>query len=383
MARGSARREADNQRPHDVVRTLLAAGFGALLVPAKFGGAGLGYRELFALVVRLSAADANVAHIFRNHHSFIAGLLTHPDRDVSDHWLARAGAGELFANGNTDRVGPRDTTGRADFGSTTTLLSRIGDRHELNGVKNYSTGSLYADWLVIFAKDAESDATSNVIVPARQNGVAVVDDWRGFGQKSTASGTVTLDHVVIDHPAQILPRNRLRAGQEYGATVAQLFLTAVIAGIVRASFDAALDLITTRKQNLYFAPTVDPTEDPLLQHSLGRLSATAFAAEAIILRAAEDLDRTAALTAEARAAAAHEHALSAAKAKVIIDQLGTEAATLLFEIGGASATHIDRQLDRHWRNARTIASHNPSAYKARAIGAYLARGEELPKLGFF
>jgi len=383
VARGAAGREARGDRPHDVVRTLLDAGLGALIVPKPLGGAGLSYRELFALVIRLGAADANVAHIFRNHFSFIYGLLAHPEQEKARHWLERAVAGELFANGNTDRVHPTDATGRAIFATSATTLQRAGDRFQLDGIKNYATGSLYADWLVIHAVREQDGKSVSVIVPARQAGVEVVDDWQGFGQRATASGTVILDHVAVEDERQVLERDRLRTGSEYSSSIAQLFLTAVIAGIVRASSDAATDLIRTRKQHLYFAPTVDPTEDPLLQHSLGRLAANAFAAEAIILRAAEDLDRTAALPLESRAAASHEHAISAAKAKVVIDQLGTESASLLFEIGGASATHVGRQLDRHWRNARTIASHNPSAYKARAIGAHIARGEELPKFGFF
>lgn len=51
-----------------------------------------------------------------------------------------------------------------------------------------------------------------------------------------------------------------------------------------------------------------------------------------------------------------------------------QATTLLFEAGGASATSTDRCFDRHWRNARTAASHNPAIYRERAIGDYLLNG---------
>ena len=40
-------------------------------------------------------------------------------------------------------------------------------------------------------------------------------------------------------------------------------------------------------------------------------------------------------------------------------------------------------LDRHWRNIRTLASHNPPLYKAQAIGAYHVRGTRLPGSGYF
>ena len=51
-----------------------------------------------------------------------------------------------------------------------------------------------------------------------------------------------------------------------------------------------------------------------------------------------------------------------------------EAATLVFEVGGASATSETRRLDRHWRNARTAASHNPAIHREAAIGDHLLNG---------
>ena len=74
----------------------------------------------------------------------------------------------------------------------------------------------------------------------------------------------------------------------------------------------------------------------------------------------------------------HDASLRAAQAKVIVDDLALKAATLLFEVGGASATRESANLDRHWRNIRTISSHNPIAYKARAIGDYVVNGNQLP-----
>ncbi len=40
-------------------------------------------------------------------------------------------------------------------------------------------------------------------------------------------------------------------------------------------------------------------------------------------------------------------------------------------------------LDRHWRNVRTVASHNPLDYKAYAVGNYLVNGTTPPANGYF
>jgi hypothetical protein len=40
-------------------------------------------------------------------------------------------------------------------------------------------------------------------------------------------------------------------------------------------------------------------------------------------------------------------------------------------------------LDRHWRNLRTLFSHNPTPYEARVIGDNFVNGRPLPRGGFF
>jgi len=384
IAQGAAAREHEGRLPHAEVRALLAAGFGALHLPRSVGGGGLSYRDLFALIVRLAAADANVAHIFRNHYGFVNNLLSLGDRHQAAHWQRQAVEGKLFANGVTDAVRPRNDAGKvADLSTFATKLLQDKQGWRIDGKKQYATGSIYADWLAIHATSDDGAQTVTAVVSVDAPGVQVIDDWAGFGQRFTGSGTVNLNQVRIDSDVQILRCSRSQPGAEYSSSFPQLFLTAIIAGIVQASLDDALALVTTRKQNLYFAPSSTPTEDPLLLHAVGQLSANAFTARAIILHAAEAFDRALALPSSSRTAANHEAALSAAQAKVAVDALGNSSATLLFDTGGASATQRTRQLDRHWRNARTISTHNPALYKALAIGAYLARGQPLPTQGFF
>ena len=67
--------------------------------------------------------------------------------------------------------------------------------------------------------------------------------------------------------------------------------------------------------------------------------------------------------------------VEAAQAQVIASDWIPRAATELFNALGASDTRTRLALDRHWRNARTVASHNPVIYKARNIGNWLVNGE--------
>ena len=61
----------------------------------------------------------------------------------------------------------------------------------------------------------------------------------------------------------------------------------------------------------------------------------------------------------------------------------TRPGTALFDIAGASATLTSANLDRHWRNIRTISTHNPTSHKAFALGNLSANQVRLPTQGFF
>ena len=76
-------------------------------------------------------------------------------------------------------------------------------------------------------------------------------------------------------------------------------------------------------------------------------------------------------------------AADVAQAQLLAERLTVTAAERLFDTGGASATASGLNLDRHWRNARTIASHNPLDYKAHAVGDYLVNGTAPPASGYF
>jgi alkylation response protein AidB-like acyl-CoA dehydrogenase len=265
-----------------------------------------------------------------------------------------------------------------------TTLTPDGSGWRLRGTKYYSTGSLYAD-LILIKATAPGDIGVTVIVPTKRDGVERIDDWDGIGQRVTGTGTTNLHDVRVEPHEVDIDRDNPPGLLPYISTIAQLFVTAVVAGTARASLRDAKALLIGRGRNFYFAPSAVASEDPILQEAIGRLSANAFAAEHAVLAAAEHL----AQAEQARRDGgpfeelAHEAALAAAKAKIIADELALRSGTALFDVGGASAATARANLDRHWRNARTLATHNPASYKAQAVGAWEVAGTRLPNLGFF
>jgi alkylation response protein AidB-like acyl-CoA dehydrogenase len=56
-------------------------------------------------------------------------------------------------------------------------------------------------------------------------------------------------------------------------------------------------------------------------------------------------------------------------------------ASELFSLTGASAADERHDLHRHWRNARTHASHDPADWKYHHVGNYLLSGALPPNHG--
>jgi alkylation response protein AidB-like acyl-CoA dehydrogenase len=85
--------------------------------------------------------------------------------------------------------------------------------------------------------------------------------------------------------------------------------------------------------------------------------------------------------APADTAAAARGSIAVAQAKAFACEVATEVASGLFELSGASAADEKYDLSRHWRNARTHASHDPVSWKYHHIGNYLLNDVNPPNHG--
>ena len=380
IAKGESERERERILPFDAIDLIRSAKLGALRLPTSVGGAGSSIRELFEVIIRLGEADANLAHILRNHFSVVERLIRHPRDEQGREWQRAVADGAIIGLATTEL----DTPQVGNIVPNTTFTPD-GDDYLLNGTKYYSTGTLYSDYVLVRAADP-SGRPGATIIPVKREGIELVDDWDGLGQRLTATGTTHFRNVRVKRQEIVFDAADVGYGVPYSNTFAQLFLTAIVAGIARAALRDAAALIRSRKRTFYYAPSEAPTDDPILQQTIGQIASGAFAAETVVLAAAEALDvATDAFDAGTPGAneAAHRAALLSAKAKIVADDFAIRAGSLLFDVGGASATKKATNFDRHWRNARTLSSHNPTTYKARSIGQHVISGTPLPAKGFF
>ncbi|HCL4172212.1 TPA: acyl-CoA dehydrogenase family protein [Pseudomonas aeruginosa] len=372
IAEGAVERERQRELPHEAIAWLKQAGFGAVRVPREHGGAGASLPQLVQLLIELAEADSNITQALRGHFAFVEDRLNAEPGPGRDRWLRRFVEGDLVGCAWTE-------VGSVRLGEVLTRVSRKDDgRWVVNGSKYYSTGSLFSDWIDLYAQRDDTGADVIAAIRTDQPGVRQSDDWDGFGQRTTGSGTSLFEDAEVEEENLIDFASRFK----YQTAFYQLVLLAVLAGTGRAALrDVAAEVRgRTRIYSHGNAPRV--SQDPQVQQVVGRIAARVYAAEAATLRAAEAAQRAYLARfvgdpqAEKEANIAAE--IESAKAQAIVAELVLQATSELFDASGASAVGRGKQLDRHWLNARTAASHNPLIYKQRIVGDWEINGSEPP-----
>jgi alkylation response protein AidB-like acyl-CoA dehydrogenase len=414
IAAGAVERERNRVLPHLEIRDLAHAGLGAVRLPREEGGAGLSWEETTDLLIDLAAADSSIVQALRGHFTLVDDALetfalrrhrTPAALAQAEHVLRFAAGRRLAGNAWTE-------PGAGGTATTATPAERDGVAgYLLSGTKYYTTGSIFADWADVTARHAQTGETLDVVAPltpsagAPEGSVSISDDWAGFGQRQTGSGTARFDDVFV--PAGQVKPFAERIGYQTG--LYQQFLLIVHAGIAQGVVEDLGVAVRNRTRNYSHANTELVRDDPQILQVAGELEAAAFTARTLALRTARlldtavDLERAgpagqdeaaggpgddSSLTGEDSSstdadhpeAAAPAHILAfetaTAKAQVALSGIVPQAATKLFDALSASATDTGLSLDRHWRNARTVANHNPWIFKARQLGDLLVNGNQ-------
>ena len=371
IAAGAIEREQSRSLPYEPIQWLKEAGFGAVRVPVEYGGGGASLPQLFELLIELAEADSNVPQALRGHFAFAEDRLNATPGPARDLWFKRFVDGDIVGCAWTE-------IGNVAIGDVITKVSPNGDGWRLNGEKFYSTGSLFSDWIDVYAQRSDTGGDVIAAVRTRQPGIVQSDDWDGFGQRTTGSGTSRFIDAEVDAENVIDFATRFK----YQTAFYQLVLLATLSGIGRAALRDVAHQVRERKRIYSHGNAQRVSEDSQVQQVVGEVAALVYAAEASALKAAQPAQRAYlarfsgddALERAANVAAE----LESAKAQVVVSELIQRATTELFNALGASDVRQGKSLDRHWRNARTVSSHNPVIYKARIVGDWEINGTEPP-----
>jgi SfnB family sulfur acquisition oxidoreductase len=382
VADGVIERDRDGaaRPPAAELARLDASGLLGITVPRAYGGPELGAAVLAEVIREIAAVDPALAQAPQGHFLFCDALAALGTEKQQRLLFAEVLRGGRLGNGQAERGGHHAQD----------LKTRLhgwpaADGHaappRLDGKKYYTTGSLTARWIGVTALD---DDGSLVLAFVRRDapGVTLDTDWNTMGQRATVSGSAAFADVPAD-PELVIPYARAFTGPQSLGARSQLVHTAIQAGIAGGALRDARSFVRDKARPFFEAARAGwactAGEDPHTVARFGQLATRVAAAEALLAQAAAVLDETGRVPGSAADAA--RASVAVAQAKAFATEVAAEVASGLFELSGASATDEKHDLSRHWRNARTHASHDPAAWKYHHIGNYMLNDVPPPNHG--
>jgi SfnB family sulfur acquisition oxidoreductase len=359
----AAQRDRERQLPWAEIEHFTRSGLGSISVPRAYGGPQVSYVTVAEVFKILSAADPAVGQIPQNHFGILNSLIGAASETQKQALFGSVLGGWRIGNGGPER-GTKNTL------DLRARLTADGDHFLLNGQKFYSTGALFAHWVAV---KALNDDGKQVLVFVKRGtpGLHIVDDWSGFGQRTTASGTVLLENVRVSGEF-VIENWKLALSPTIQGAVSQLIQAAIDAGIAREAIDDTIRFVRERSRPWIEANVERASDDLYVIADIGKLKLELHAAEALLTKAARVLDEIAAAPIDEQSAA--RASIVVAEAKVLTTDIALLASEKLFELAGSRATLAEFNLDRHWRNARVHTLHDPVRWKVHAVGAYHLNG---------
>ena len=359
----AGKRDQQRKLPWSLIEAFTRSGLGSISIAREFGGPQVSFVTLAEVFAIISAADPALGQIPQNQVGILSLIAATATQAQKEQLFSSVLQGWRIGNAGPER------------GSKNTLdiKARIiadGDDFAINGQKFYSTGALFAHWIAV---KAVNDEGRQVMAFVRRGtpGLRVVDDWSGFGQRTTASGTVLLNNVRVE-AEQVVDSSRLNDAPNIQGAVSQLIQAAIDLGIARGAIADTLSFVRERSRPWIDAKVERNSDDPYVIADIGKLHIELHAAEALLRKAGRVLDEVSAAPIDAPAAA--RASIAVAEAKVLTTELSLLASEKLFELAGSRASLAEFNLDRHWRNARVHTLHDPVRWKYHAIGAYRLNG---------
>ncbi len=356
---GRDQRDQNRQLPFAEIELFSKKGLGGIRIPQTFGGAFVSNKTLAQVFRIINKADPSVGQIPQNQIALL-NMIDILGNEQQKHFIFNEILnGKRLANGGPER-NTKDTK------TLSTTLCIENGHYYVDGEKFYSTGSSFAHWLAIKAIHPEGYVVLT-LVDATAQGVEVIDNWNGFGQRTTSSGTVKLQRVEVD-PLLIFDERKLVEDVNYRGAFSQLMQVAIDVGIAEAAFEDTLSAVKKAR------PIVDAqVEKASFEHyTLQEVGKSAVLLDAAILlldEAAEyldELDQLSVVSAEQAAQAS----ILVAEAKVYANDAALQISEKLLELGGSRSSLSQHNLDQHWRNARVHTLHDPIRWKLHALGNY-------------
>jgi alkylation response protein AidB-like acyl-CoA dehydrogenase len=233
--------------PLPVLKELGKLGLMGILVPEKYGGAGLSYFEYSAIIQEIAKVCGGVGLSLAAHNSLCTGhILTFGSEAQKEHYLPLLASGQyLGAWGLTE-----PNTG-SDAGNMKTTAILDGDHWILNGTKSWITHGKSGDVAVIICRTGEPRVKDNCtafIIERGTPGFSAGKKENKLGMRASETTEIIFDNCRIPDTNRI---GNIGDGFKQSMKVldgGRISIAALSLGMAKGAYEAAVQYAKERHQ---------------------------------------------------------------------------------------------------------------------------------------
>lgn len=232
--------------PRDIVAKMGELGLMGIVIPEKYGGAGLDMVAFVAAIIELARIDASVAITMTAHTSLgCIPLLKLGSEEQKELYLPKLASGELLG-----AFGLTEPNAGSDAGATKTTAVRNGSSYIVNGGKVFITNAGEAGVLSFTARIVEDDEYKGIgafIIPTNTPGLEIGPKEKKMGWKASDTRQIFFkDMEIADSTMMGTPTEGFKAFLKT-LTSGRISIGALSVGTALGAYEKALKYSNERE----------------------------------------------------------------------------------------------------------------------------------------
>jgi alkylation response protein AidB-like acyl-CoA dehydrogenase len=334
IAPTTIKRDINAEFPEEIVKKLGELGFLGMMVSPEYGGAGLDAVSYVLAMIEVSKVDASVGVIMSVNNSLVCwGLEEYASDFLKQKYLKPLAQGQkLGAFALSEPEAGSDATQQK------TMAEKDGDHFVLNGIKNWITNGISADYFLVMAQTDREKGHKGITTFLVEKGM----EGFGHGVKEDKLGIRSSDTCSLTFENCRVPKENIVWEEGRGFNFAmntlnggRIGIAAQALGIAEASLEAALKYSKQRKA---FGKEISNFQG--IQFKLADMAVKLEAAKLLTLRAAALKD------------AGKNYTNEAAMAKLYSSKIAVECALEAIQIHGGYGYVREYLVERYLRDAK-------------------------------
>jgi acyl-CoA dehydrogenase len=238
--------------PWEVLKQAWEVGLMNTMVPAEYGGLGLGCFEAAVLAEEMAWGCTGIGTAMEANQLATSPVIIYGTDEQKAKYLG------MLVDSLDDKDLPRmaaycvtEPSAGSDVAAVKTTAEKKGDKYVINGQKMWITNGAKATWYFVLAytdKDAGYKGMTGFLVDADSDGITVGKKEDNLGQRASDTRGITFDNVEVPEENVLGGKEGMGWLQAMGAfDKSRPIVAAASIGLARAAFEHARDYSLERQ----------------------------------------------------------------------------------------------------------------------------------------